>query len=299
MQESRLFGIVYELLEKGKVSAPELAKRFEVSVRTIYRDIDSLCAAGIPVCAETGRMGGFGLMPGFVLSRAVLSEQEKQEILTALRSVDIMKNGSGSDILHKLSALFGLHAEDWIEVDFSRWGEMRHDNEKFELLKTAILQRKKVYITYAGVSGNVDGREVEPLKLYYKSRAWYLKAFCQKRQDFRLFRLNRILELSVLQEGFLPREFPSCEDAKGPECGMVTLRFPAEMAYRVYDEFDADHVKRQENGDLIASAPFLEDAWLTGFLLSFGDKVDVIAPAHLKDVLAGQAKRIYEKNIKG
>ena len=135
MQESRLFKIVYHLLDKGRATAPELAEKFEVSVRTIYRDIDALSSAGIPVYAETGRNGGIHLMNDFVLDKAVLSEEEKQEILTALQSINYTQHISGSQTLQKLSAIFHLSSENWLEVDFSRWGNKGSDNEKFELLK--------------------------------------------------------------------------------------------------------------------------------------------------------------------
>ena len=131
MQESRLFQILYYLLDKGQVTAPELAETFEVSVRTIYRDIDALSGAGVPVYTESGRSGGIRLMKGFVLDRAVLSEEEKREILTALQSINAAQRGNNSRILQKLSAVFQLSSADWLEVDFSRWGNSRTDNQKF------------------------------------------------------------------------------------------------------------------------------------------------------------------------
>ena len=122
VQESRLFKIVYYLLDKGQATATELAEKFEVSVRTIYRDIDALSGAGVPVYTETGRNGGIHLMKNFVLDKALLSEEERQEILTALQSINITPNISGSQTLQKLSAIFNLSSENWLEVDFSRWG---------------------------------------------------------------------------------------------------------------------------------------------------------------------------------
>lgn len=134
MQESRLFKIVYYLLDKGKVTAPELAEKFEVSTRTIYRDIDALSGAGIPIYAETGRNGGIYLMNGFVLDKVVLSEEEKQEILTALQSINTIQSVNNSQTLQKLSAMFNINSENWLEVDFSRWGNKGTDNEKFEFV---------------------------------------------------------------------------------------------------------------------------------------------------------------------
>lgn len=296
MQESRLFKIVYYLLGKGQATAPELAETFEVSVRTIYRDIDALSGAGIPVYAEAGRNGGIHLMNDFVLDKAVLSEEEKQEILTALQSINIAQNLNSSQTLQKLSAIFHQGLEDWLEVDFSRWGTKAFDNEKFELLKSAVIHRRTVKIHYAGSYEVISKRIVEPCKLAYKANAWYLKAFCTQKRDWRTFKLNRILDLELLNESFQRRDFPEVSDTAEEKYHQITLRFPGKMAYRVYDEFDKTQVQRQANGDLIASAKMPEDAWLTGFVLSFGTQVEIISPAYLKDTIAEQAKLIYEKN---
>lgn len=295
MQESRLFKIVYHLLDKGQATAPELAEKFEVSARTIYRDIDALSEAGIPIYAEAGRNGGIHLMSDFVLNRAVLSEDEKQEILTALQSINTAKNIQNSQTLQKLSGMFQLNSENWLEIDFSRWGNQSFDNEKFELLKSAIFQCKTVKIQYANSNKVLSERIIQPLKLVYKSMAWYLKAFCTEKQDWRVFKLNRIIDLTLLNEHFQRREFPESTDSPEEEYHQITLRFPKEMAYRVYDEFDKTQVQQQANGDFIASAAMPQDSWLIGFLLSFGTQVEIISPAYLREVVAEQAKLIYEK----
>ena len=296
MQESRLFKIMYHLIDKGHATAPELAKEFEVSVRTIYRDIDALSGAGIPVYAEKGRSGGIYLMDGFVLDKAILSEEEKQEILVALQSINVTQNISSSQTLQKLSAIFNLNSENWLEVDFSRWGNQESDNNKFELLKSAIIHCNSVKIHYASSYEVISERVIQPCKLVYKAKAWYLKAFCTEKQDWRVFKLNRILDLEVLDESFSPHNYPNPLDDSGEDYNQITLRFPKEMAYRVYDEFDQAQIQRQKNGDFIVSANMPEDAWLVGFLLSFGTQVDIISPVSLKKMIAEQAKRIYEKN---
>lgn len=296
MQESRLFKILYHLLDKGQATAPELAERFEVSVRTIYRDIDALSGAGIPVYTEAGRNGGIHLLNDFVLDKAVLSEAEKQEILAALQSIHITRNMDGSRTLQKLSALFQLHSENWLEVDFSRWGNPGYDNETFELLRSAVIRRRNVKLRYAGSYEEIRERTVQPYKLVYKAKAWYLQAFCTEKQDWRIFKLNRILELEALEEGFSQLNPPGPIETFEGEYPKVTLRFPKEMSYRVYDEFDKAQIQRQENGDLVVSANMPEDPWLIGFLLSFGTRVDILSPSHLKEAVAEQAKLIYEKN---
>lgn len=296
MRESRLFKIVYHLLDQGQTTAPELAEKFEVSVRTIYRDIDALSGAGIPVYAETGRNGGIHLMRGFVLDKALFSEEEKQEILTAMQSINTVRNINSSQTLQKLSAMFHLDSEDWLEVDFSRWSSKEFDNEKFELLKSAVIHRKQVKIRYVRSYEAASERVVQPYKLIYKSKAWYLRAFCTERWDWRIFKLNRILDLEILSESFPQRDFPKVPEASQEEYNQITLRFPREMAYRVYDEFVPTQVQVQANGDLVASAKMPEDPWLIGFLLSFGTQVEVLSPTYLKEALAKEAKSIYEKN---
>lgn len=294
MQEGRLFGIVYHLLDKGGATASELADKFEVSPRTIYRDIDTLSAAGIPVYAEPGRSGGIRLLKHFVLESIVLSQREKQEILTALQGLAMLGNTGERATLEKLSALFRVPPESWYEVDLSRWGEKPRDNEKFEQLKEAVVRRRCVELFY--VSGSAESRRrVYPLKLLYRSRSWYLEAYCTLRRDFRLFKLNRILQWEVLEEEFtLPAEAEHREP-QPQSCEDVVLRFPEEMAFRVYDEFDMNQVSRQENGDLLVTAPCPQDAWLIGFLLSFGTRVEVVSPARLKEALAEEVRSLYEK----
>ncbi len=202
MQESRLFKIVYHLLDKGQATAPELAEKFEVSVRTIYRDIDALSGAGVPIYAEAGRNGGIHLMNDFVLDKTVLSEEEKQEILTALQSINSMNNIGNNQTLQKLSAIFNMSSENWLEVDFSRWGNNGTDNEKFELLKSAVIHQKCVKITYANSYGTISERIIKPLKMSYKSMSWYLKAYCTEKQDYRVFKLTRIIDLEMRTDSF-------------------------------------------------------------------------------------------------
>ena len=234
-------------------------------------------------------------MSDFVLDKAVLSEEEKQEILTALQSINLTNNIGINQTLQKLSAIFCISSENWLEVDFSRWGNKGTDNEKFELLKSAIIYQKCVKITYANSYGTISERVVRPLKMSYKSMSWYLKAFCTEKQDYRIFKLTRIIDFEVLTEIFCKSPFPELDDTLEQCYNTIVLRFPKNMSYRVYDEFDKTMVSKKENGDLIVSAQMPEDEWLIGYLLSFGTQVDIIEPAYLKDIVAEQAQKIYEK----
>ena len=296
MQESRLFKIVYHLLEKGQTTAPELAEKFEVSVRTIYRDVDALSEAGIPIYTETGRNGGIYLLDDFVLNKALLSEKEKQEILSSLQSLSAVGVSYDANMVTKLSALFHTDSEDWFEADFSRWGGKSADNNKFESIKTAVIYHRAMQIVYEGSCHGGSKRTILPLKLMYKAKEWYVKAYCRQKQDFRIFKLTRIIEWKVLDEEFEPISFPEYDVETGQAGNTIVLKFSKAVAYRVYDEFDKSQMKRLESGELLVSAQMPEDDWLIGYLLSFGTQVDIIEPYYLRETLAQKAKEIYEKN---
>ncbi len=324
MQEGRLFQIIYYILENGKTTIPELAEKLEVSERTVYRDMDALSAAGIPVYMERGRNGGVRLMEGFALSRELFSEQERKELLSALQSLSAA-GAYDTALLGKISALFQVSSQEWCEVDFSRWGEQARDNEKFEVLKQAVIYHRAVRMVYVGAGGKEGARTIWPLKLSYRSRAWYLKAWCTKKQDFRLFKLHRILEWELLEEFTPPSNWEGKENGAGggstqkkvsvsgtdqkvsqkigtalkmpsmEEPSLVQLRFPREMAYRVYDEFEESQVRQEEDGNFLVAVPMPVDDWVISFLLSFGTQVEVVEPAYLRERLADKIMELYEK----
>lgn len=296
MSDSRLFKILYYLLDRKRATASALADEFEVSPRTIYRDVEALSSAGIPIYAEPGRNGGICLLQDFILDRALLSENEKQEVLAALQSMIAAGYTGGTEMLTKLSALFHINTRNWLEVDFSRWGKSAYDNSKFEKLKTAVIQCREIKIVYVNTHSERKQRLIQPLKISYKTKEWYLKAFCMEKQDFRMFKLNRILELEVLESTFVPRPYPQQEHHLQQTYPKIVLLFSKEIAYRVYDEFDISEITNQKNGDLIVCAQMPIDPWLTGYLLSFGAQVEIMEPKYLKGILAAQAKEIYKKN---
>ena len=295
MEQSRLFKIVYHLLEKGKSTAPELAKKFEVSIRTIYRDLDTISAAGVPIYATQGRGGGIFIMSDFVLNKSLLSEQEKEQILIALQGISATEYNQTDELLIKLGGLFQSKVTNWIEVDFSEWYKNTPNYNVFNLIKNAIFNQNMITFSYFAQEGNYSNRTVEPIKLIFKNKDWYLYGFCLLRNDFRFFKLTRIINFEVLTEGFCRSSFPELDDALEQSYNTIVLRFPKNMSYRVYDEFDKTMVSKKENGDLIVSAQMPEDEWLIGYLLSFGTQVDIIEPAYLKDIVAEQAQKIYEK----
>ncbi len=194
MSQGRLFELLCLLLERGRMTAPQLAEHFEVSVRTIYRDIDALSAAGVPVYSTPGKGGGVSLLEGYTLHRAAFTEEEQQLLLTALRSLPGDAGQGTAETLSKLSALFRRREPDWLQVELSRWGSAGADNAKFVQLKEAILSRRVLSFTYVGASGQTTRRSVLPARLVFKGRDWYLQGFCLERAAYRTFKLTRMLE---------------------------------------------------------------------------------------------------------
>ena len=295
MQESRLFKIIYYLMENGKSTAPELAEKLEVSIRTIYRDIDIISSVGVPIYVTTGRNGGIQIDDSFVLDRLILSDKEKEDIITALKSVSIVDDHN-SDTLSKLSAIFNTKNEDWLEVDFSRWGNKAQDNTMFQKLKEAIISRKMLCIVYANTRGEVIERVICPLKMVYKAKNGYIKSFCMNKSNFRIFKLTRIIQARDMEKNFDPMEFPQEKKEMKVNYENVILRFPQRMAYRIYDEFEVDEIHQDDNGDFIICAPMPIDEWLIGYLLSFGSKVCIIEPKYLKKIVYNEAKKICKRN---
>ena len=242
---TRQFQMVYLLLEKGRMTAGELAEKLEVSQRTVLRDVDALSAAGVPVYTTQGAGGGVALLPGYVLDRAAFTDEEQRQLLLALQS---LPGQEGERALTKLSALFRREREDWLQVNLSRWGAGEGDSEKFQLLKGAVLGRQTLAFSYASSYGSTRPRRVLPARLVFKGQGWYLQAFDLDREDYRTFRLSRILSPELTGEVFHRRLEPPDIGFSGdipPLFRVETrLRFAPYMAYRVYDEFDQGCVTR-------------------------------------------------------
>ena len=286
MQESRLFRILYYLLDKGQATAPELAEKFEVSVRTIYRDIDAMSSAGIPIYVTTGRNGGIRFLDGHILDKTFFSSGEKQEILSAIQSLSAVQYPDIDNILRKLSAVFQTGLTDWIEIDFSRWGSAaEYENQLFIQLKQAVLEKRKIRFEYFNSSGTASIREALPQKLIYKDKAWYLHAYCLLHNGCRLFRFTRIKHLFLTETYFdaIPEtdqnNFSQPQDTR-PLINLE-LQFPPEVGFKLYDQLEDDAITQTQHGYTV-NLTLPETDWIYDFLMSFGEKVTIIRPQYIK-----------------
>ncbi|MEK8132416.1 YafY family protein [Paenibacillus filicis] len=290
MPVSRLLEMVYILIDKRTTTAKALAEHFEVSPRTIYRDIDVLSAAGIPVYASPGKGGGISLLDDYVLAKSLLSDQEQNEVLIALQSLSATEYPDINGALSKLSSLFKKDRIGWIEVDFSSWGSSREQKERFGILQKAVLHHELVTFDYFNSSGIKSSRRIEPVKLIFKAKSWYLQGFCLAVQQYRTFKISRMANIRLTGQLFPPRspdEQPAdIEDQAFGPLVQVQLRISAEGAFRVYDEFQECQVTRQEDGSFIVTAELPDDDWLIGYMLSFGTAAEVMAPPSVRERIA-------------
>lgn len=298
---NRLFRMVYLLMDKPQVTAKELAEKLEVTERTIYRDLDRLSLAGIPVYTNRGKNGGISLLPDYVLDRAVLTADEKTKVMEALWALKELGVGDENAVLDKLQSFFGSKAQDWIEISFSAWGDEAQAEKLFYQLKTAILQCRYAEIEYSDSRQKTTRRRIKPLKLCFKNQAWYLYAFCEWRKDYRFFKLKRISDIIALPDSFEREEVGRVLDDSyarenaGKQPVKVTLKVNKELAFRAYDEMPV--VEKCENGDLHCAISVTDMEWFIGYVLSYGEYIEVIKPRSVRELLKKKAREIV--NIYG
>ncbi len=279
MQINRLFEIIYILLEKQTITAKELAEHFEVSARTIYRDVELLSQSGIPIFMSKGNGGGISLLPDFILNKAVLTEQEKQNILSSMKAVSSLMPTQADTALSKLNSMLGGQNTDWIEVDLSSWGNAENESEYFEILKNSILQKKAVTFNYASGRGETLNRRVYPLKLLFKGTAWYLYGYCTMREDFRSFKLRRISMLCATDESFdmsIPTQVLGNPSNYINNSIETVFCISPQMAFRVYDEIRSYEI--DESGNFICKICLPDINTICSYATSFGEFCKIISP---------------------
>ena len=297
MKDNRLFRILYYILEKEKVTANELADKFEVSVRTIYRDIDSISSVGVPIFTTQGKGGGIKIDNEYILNKSLFDTNEKEQIIAALQGLEKTNEAYKSELITKLSALFKIKNSNWIEIDFTSWGSNNTYQDLFNALKIAIINKNIISFSYNSSKGEKINRKVKPIRLLFKEQDWYLYGFCLLRNDFRYFKLSRMKDLKVLAMNYednfenivLKREI------KYENTVNIKLKFNKSVTFRVYDEFKA--IEEDEKGNLYVEIKIPNNYKLYNYIFSFGANVEILEPEEIRNQFKNMINKIAKKYI--
>jgi len=296
MRVNRLLEMVSLLLNRGTIPAREFADRFEVSIRTVYRDVEDLSSAGVPVYMSKGRGGGISLLENYTFDRALVTREETDSLLLSLKTLQATQYPEIDRFLEKLGAIFQQSTSaDWVHIEFSPWGSKPNEEGKFVTIKHSILNSRVTHFDYVNSQGDTSCRNVEPMRLIFKSDAWYLWGFCRTRQEYRTFRLSRIKNLIDTGESFIRREEPPEDNTQNQILTHpfvpIKLRFFPPVLHRVYDDFDDSLIQKNPDGSCEVNISMPLDDWLTGFILSYGNQVKVLDPPELCESIIKQLKK--------
>lgn len=298
MKDNRLFRILYYILEKEKVTANELADKFEVSVRTIYRDIDSISSVGVPIFTTQGKGGGIKIDNEFILNKSLFDTNEKEQIIAALQGLEKTNEPYKSELITKLSALFKIKNSNWIEIDFTSWGSNNTYQDLFNALKTVIINKNIIFFLYNSSKGEKINRKVKPIRLLFKEQDWYLYAFCLLRNNFRYFKLSRIKDLEVLAINY-EDNFENVvlkKELKYENIVNIKLKFDKSVAFRVYDEFN-EAIEEDEKANLYVEIKIPNNYKLYNYIFSFGSNVEILEPKEIRNQFKNMINEIAKKYI--
>jgi len=304
MKIDRLLGIITVLLQQNKATAPELAEKFEVSRRTIYRDIDDICKAGIPLITCQGGDGGIFIADGFKFDKSILSVEELQNILTGLKSLGSVSNTPRIErLISKLSpkneAVVSIKENILIDLSSHYKSSL---SEKISMIKQAISERKLINFDYYSEKG-LSNRTIEPYFITFRWASWYIFAYCINQKDFRLFKLNRLWKQRMLEEIFEEREVPADKtnfDTYLNDSSSIKVIFDNSVEFLIVEEYGPDSYKKLEDGKLEFTTGYTNKEYIIKWLLGFGDKAIIIEPLELARELKNIAKNIlhnYEHDI--
>ena len=297
MKINRLIGIITTLQQKKAVTAPYLAKKFEVSRRTINRDIEDICKAGIPIVTTQGANGGISIMDGFSLDTTVFTKQELAAIFTGLKSLDSVSNSASAEKLaQKIGGSSAIRLADSMVIDLSSF--YKDDlAAKIDQIKQAITESKCIAFHYCYNKGEAD-KQVEPYLIVFKWSDWYVFGFCKERQDFRMYKLRRLWSLQVVDESFTIREIPEEKKQFGSHItDVITAVYDASVKYRLVDEYGHNSFTEMEDGKLYTEWGFTTQKGAVEWFLSFGNKVKVLGPPEMVEIMKStldSIKNLYE-----
>lgn len=297
MAVDRLISILAILLREERVTADQLAQRLEVNRRTIYRDMERLCQAGIPLRSDRGRNGGISIMEGYAMDRTLLTDADRGAILAGLRSLDsVSGTGYYKQLMEKLPRSRTAAEDDCVVIDLASWYGPALAPRLAEL-KEACAQCRVVRFTYCAPGGDSE-RMVEPDKLVFRWSSWYLHGWCREREDWRLFKLGRMLGLEMLEETFAPRNAPwpvVPVERVYPGRLAAVVRFQPAARWRLIDEYGVESFVQEADGSLVFRREFPDREELIRWVLSFQDQAELLEPPELREELRVLTETIRKK----
>lgn len=291
MQINRLLETVLILLYRKKTTAKELAERFSVSPRTIYRDIDTLSLSGIPVYSIKGKNGGIFLDDSFTLDQALLNDTQQEDLFLALNLLKSLGILETDKLLHKFESVFEL--KDWLEISLP--ASLSNNDETFTILRKSIFLTKKITFIFYSKHGQTMLKTVEPLKIIFRGQSWFLLAYLSEEQRYQLFPIERIKTVQLLEESFHP-VYPETIDPLF-DTFKVTLQFSKRIAYNLYDRFFHEKATVNSDNSYTITFEFSQIDDLYSFLLPFGKNVRIIEPEWVKETICAHAKHFLENNL--
>ncbi|MEK3715810.1 helix-turn-helix transcriptional regulator [Paenibacillus sp. FSL R7-0333] len=300
----RLIALIMILLEHEQISARELAERLEVSRRTIYRDIDTLNRAGLPIYTLMGAWGGVGLMKSYKVGKTLFTPQEIQNLKNGLVSYkQLFGRREMVYAAEKLNALYPDNAEGQPNAPFVMDLSLNRGNESlrslFGMIETAMNEHAVLAFAYTDARGQSSERRVEPYQVVFKESSWYLQAYCLDKQDYRIFKLARMSGLRVTKEQFVPRPFTPLPMDGGDWLSKgwveVTIRLDRSVMDRVIERFGADHILRVDEHHCWAKYPIIANEYGYDRLLAFGDKCEVLGPPEIRNGFKAYVRGIMRK----
>jgi len=294
MRLSRLLSMVMLLVNKDRISATELAKRYGISVRTVYRDIDAIRDAGLPVESFQGVEGGFSLSQEYKMTKQSFNAEDVAPILTAFHGMSAVFMEKGNDsVMEKISGLVPAAQKEEIQrycdqiiFDFMPFGYSTQAQEALNDIHTAIRLSRCIRFNYKNLKGERTERTVEPISLVFKGNGWYLFAFCREKEQPRFFKITRVRELTILHETFQPRALSYWDtfgkEEQDRENVHYVLRFSAEAAEAAEEYFADDMIIKNPDGSFTVGLDFAEDGWIFTFILGFGDQCEVLEPEYAR-----------------
>lgn len=305
MQIDQLFEFVYILIDKKQVTAKEMAERFGVSTRTVYRWIEALSVSGIPVYSLKGRGGGIAISEKFSMDNTVLSEEERLAIVSSVKALENLSGKSGTSMTPERKAadkLSRLVASDtnWLEVDFAPWSpEDSEVRNLFSILRDSILKKRQISFDYFTGDGRSEKRIVHPWKLVFRGQAWYLLGWCTLRKSERFFKLTRMRNLVMTSKNAnVTRNQGIEESAQTSEYSAPLIQIKAKITKEkisyLMDSFICSEIKPQKNGYVNVTFMAPDTPWLCEILLSFGAQIKIVSPVKIKNTIAEMAEKITE-----